>query len=98
MNPFAKFVGMRDLVPVVQLDLEGKFLAEFPSYHTAHKMTNVSICSIKMCADKRNIRGGMYIFVKKAEYDAEKDYSLITRLKAREREKKIKKHLASTKK
>ena len=59
------------LKPVIQLDKEGGFIAEYPSIREAARCTQISNSKISLCCNKKRQSAGGFIWVFKQEYDPE---------------------------
>jgi hypothetical protein len=62
-------------VPVVQVDLQGKFVAEFDNIADAAFKNKTSFSQVWKCMSGGQMRAGNSIFIEKSVYNPEKNYS-----------------------
>lgn len=66
---------MIESVSIVCVDLQGKFLNEFPSINYASRNLGIYTRAINNCLYGKSMRTGKYFFILKEYYNPKKDYS-----------------------
>lgn len=68
-KPLPEYLATSRLRPVVQLDKNGQFVAEYSSETEAATITGISDALISGCCNKKHLSAGGFIWVFQSEYD-----------------------------
>ena len=77
--PIPEYIIAPLLKPVVQLDRDGEFIAEYTSIREAARCTEVCNSEISLCCNEKQQSAGGFIWVFKNQYDPDKNYKRVVK-------------------